>query len=68
MKTEYKQQIDELIPLAEKMADSGLLMRRERTEVRKGKHGELFNYCFWTEDFHRFMNELAFEQGLRPKL
>jgi len=70
----YVYDIDKLIPLAEREARREVFqlgrMTEERTRIIPGKPGEkedaaIYNYCFFTEFFHKTMTRLAIENGLR---
>ena len=72
--TEYEKQINALIPKASKIADQRVrkLPPNKRSEERKsaqaqreinGRH--YYYHCFWSQFFHKAMNELAFAAGLR---
>lgn len=76
MKTDpfYEAAIDGLIPLAEREAKKKVMLLGTRSEERvriiPGKPGKkedivVYNYCFFTEFFHKAMKRLAIENELR---
>ncbi len=58
-------EIDSLIPLAEKEATEKVEKLNAKSEIRFGKDGGERKHCFWTEFFHAAMNRYANEAGLR---
>ena len=65
--TDYQREINSLIPKAE---DRALLFWEKlgcpQPERRRGVMGSWTHHDFLTELFHREMNRLAYEKGLRP--
>ena len=66
IETKYEQEINKLIPLAERIAEERM-KERGTSEVRHrvGANGSRFIYSYKTFYFHQAMNELAYEKGLR---
>ena len=68
----YEEEIDALIPQAEKEALGRLVGESKKSEKRPGvgklPSGKpiLYSHCFFTQYFHESMNRLAYEAGLRP--
>jgi hypothetical protein len=61
---EYAKEINTLIPEAERYADEMTAFKAKKYELRRsGK--TIYKWDYWTEHFHRKMNELARERGLR---
>lgn len=63
--TEHQKEIDKFIPLAEAEATRKVTKLAQKTKSVKGKDGKPFNYCFWTEFFHKAMNRMTSAAGLR---
>ena len=68
----YEEEINALIPQAEKEALERIAGRAKKSEKRPGV-GKFpsgkpipYSHCFFTEYFHKAMNRLAHEAGLRP--
>ena len=77
-KAMYIRKIDALIPAAE--AEALMLLSiwlytsekikslKSSYSIEKGVDGKPYKYCLFTKYFHKAMNRLAFEEGLRPKI
>ncbi len=61
----YSEQIDALIPEAEKIANQKVREIGKAWNWRKGVDGKKFRWDYWTAEFHKAMNELAAGRGLR---
>ncbi len=67
MRNEYEIERDSLISEAITMAKIELNARKLNvfsSETRKSAGRETYNHYFFTEFFHRAMNQLAFDRGL----
>lgn len=61
----YERAVNELIPIAERMATAELRKRKKaRIEKRVGVEGREWQWCNWTVYFHKFMDQLKVERGL----
>lgn len=63
--TEYEKNINSLIPAAELEASEMVASLGISSESRNGANGQPYNHCFWTEFFHKAMNRMTLERGLR---
>jgi hypothetical protein len=61
----YEQKINALIPQADKEAIKQANALENKFEIRPGIDGRTRRHCFRSEFFHKIMNLLAFEAGLR---
>jgi hypothetical protein len=65
----YEQRINELIPLAEKEANKALADKKRyedrQGKSREGNNGATYVHCLWFEEFHKVINRMAFDCGLR---
>jgi hypothetical protein len=61
----YEESIDALIPEAEKIANERVRQIGKKWNPRKGPDGKIFRYDYFTFEFHKAMNRLAAEKGLR---
>lgn len=69
MKTDkrYEKQINKLIPAAVKDANESVRGIGKQSEMRTSVDGRWLRvHCFFTEYFHKAMNRMAREAGLRP--
>ncbi len=67
MRNDYEIERDSLIKEAITMAKIELASRKLHvfsSETRKSAGRENYNHYFFTEFFHRAMNQLAFDRGL----
>jgi len=67
-KAMYIRKIDALIPTAEAEALEKIKSLKSSYSIETGVDGKPYKYCFFTKFFHKAMNRLAFEEGLRPKI
>lgn len=65
MKTEREKKIDALIPHAEREADAAVAEMDQVTTKGVGTDGAPYEFCRWTEIFHKAMDKLAKAEGLR---
>jgi hypothetical protein len=63
--TKYEQDINSLIPIAEKEAKAKAKEFGKLNELKPGVDGRTYFHCFFSEFFHQAMNRLAFESGFR---
>lgn len=63
---DYIFKINELIPKAVSIANRELDIRGVGGERRIGVDGQMYIHDVFSELFHKAMNKLAFEMGLRP--
>jgi len=63
--SEYEQNINSLIPFAEKEAHRKVTELGKKREPRTGKDGKLFYWDFWSEFFHAAMNSMSRKEGYR---
>ena len=59
------EKIDHFIPFAEAEADKIMENNPNKSEQRVGADGEMYSYDFWTQHFHKAMNRMTREKGLR---
>ena len=63
--SDYNAAINALIPEAEEIATKKVKRRVSPFVFIKGADGDDFRFDYWTAEFHRTMNELASDRGLR---
>lgn len=63
--TDYVSKINALIPTAHAEAKSKVVKLGKTSEIRPGKDGKDYNHDFFSEFFHKAMNRLATDAGLR---
>lgn len=63
--SKYTDSIDMLIPKAEEEANRIATLMGKKSENRPGVDGNPYTYCYFTEFFHKAMNRMAKEKGLR---
>lgn len=61
----YEEKINSLIPAADEIAKLAMEQLGRVAEKRAGAGGTTRLHCFKTEFFHRAMNKLAYDAGLR---
>jgi hypothetical protein len=61
----YKRKINDLIPRANEESIRQANALENKFEIRNGIGGGTYRHCFRSEFFHKIMNRLAFEAGLR---
>jgi hypothetical protein len=62
---EYEKAINDLIPIASFRANALVKKLGKSVDERSGVDGKPFNHDYWTEFFHREMNIMTVEIGLR---
>ena len=67
MASDHTDQINALIPKAVAEADKQIATHKVKVMRTVGRDGVLFNYDGWTEIFHREVNRLTFQAGLRSR-
>lgn len=63
--TTHAIKVNQFIPIAEQQADAIVAKSGLFQEIRTGKGGVSYNHCFWSEAFHKAMNKLTSDAGLR---
>jgi hypothetical protein len=61
----YERKINALISRANKESIKQANALKNKFEIRSGVGGRTYRHCFRSEFFHKIMNRLAFDAGLR---
>ena len=61
----YSEKINMLIQKAENEADKIMISNPNKSEQRVGADGEFYSFDWWSYHFHKAMNRLTKEKGLR---